>query len=245
MILRSAVLSHPADIESWLRSRGFFADDCIGLVSLPELYGSAFRPDDEATVSSLVALRAGGNYGKFEIEISYYYNHPGDTPAVHAHALDLVDGLFDRVGLTAPRAFLAKALAGSGPRLEETDGVTIEVIFPDPEPDQDFYKVIILLSRPLSREEWETWLSSGTIAEACRQANDDTQELLNLCRHLLREKQHSLADADWQLMFTGDEGDARTATFLSSTAGTLFLATGSDGTHTLSIVHTDGRLETL
>lgn len=239
------VMSDPFHLGSWLQAQDFHPREDLVLHTRADLFTCTFERDEGEGAISLVAQVTAAP-GWFEIGFSPYLV-PARWPQVRARLAALITALFEHHGATAaPLECLASAWTEVRDAQVQHAGTTVAMQVPEAEPDQaqeesgepDFVTLTVTIGRPLAPGEWERWCTSGPLHALRAQVLGTEQGLIAQCRQLLRTHQHPLADDELHVLFTQD------ATCILTSVRGPSLHLSQDGP-SLSIVHADGRVETL
>jgi hypothetical protein len=240
-----AVLSLPSTITTWLVDRGFGPIKQVNVTTLPDMYVAnlALRTNEADLLRGTVL--AGGPMNCLKLGLTCYCHSPSSWLATQALLTDIVTGLFERARVTSPRDLLTEAFDAREDRTLAIGDLTLEVVFPEREPDQDFDVVSVSLWRPLRQHEWEGWLSEGLISAA----HDEQKQLVDAmeaaCRRLLERNRHPLADRSLTHFMTSDDDGTLMGNFHTAAGESLWLRMEPKGEASLGIVYADGRLEEL
>jgi len=235
----------PVRLAQWLQAQGFAPTEGPVLHSGAGFFSRTFERDEGEDaipwVAQLIATPS-------QLEISFLpYCGLAQWPQARDRLAALVTALFEHHGLAAPPL---ECLAPAWPQLRDVQlvhaGISLALEVPEAEPDQgpddweglDFLTLTVRLSRPLAGGEWARWHAGGPLQAQQAQALSAEQDMIAQCRRLLRAHQHPLADSELRVLITQD------ATCILKNAQGLSLHLSLDEP-SLSIVHADGRVETL
>jgi hypothetical protein len=238
-----AVLPLPSTITAWLIESGFEQIKQIELAASPDMYVANLVLRMSGADPLRGSVVAGGPMGRLEFSLTSYAHSPSSWPATRALLNDTITELFERAGVAPPREFIGDALSVREDKILIEDDLTLEVIFPDREPDQDFDVVSISVRRPLRQNEWKAWLSKGLISSAHDEQKKQVQAMEATCRQLLEREQHPLADQVLTHFMTSEDDETLVATFHTAAGASVWLRMPPGEEPSLSIVHADGRLE--
>lgn len=231
---RTTPFDHPSTLIDYLLDHGF-RSGTEGVSLPPSTYGHVLWLQDGTEVpfsAQITATRPhlGLGFG------GCYRAQDRETVGQRLNAL--VAGLFAASGLEPPHSLLEDAFAVRGERALTRGLLSVDVVFPDPEPDQDFENIAIGVSRSLRPGEWEAWVEAGlfSAAETAQQAAEEAG------RATLRRHGHPLADASLTHVIGTNLGDERLDMFTTDTGSSIQVQTLGDG-HAVMIIGADGTLE--
>lgn len=231
---RTPPFDHPSTLIDYLVAHGF-RSGTEGVSLPPSTYGHVLWLQEEPAFQFSAQITAARSHLGLGFGGCY---RAQDGEAVGQRLNALVAGLFEASGLEPPPSLLEDMFAARGERALIRGGLSVDVVFPDPEPDQDFENIAIGVSRSLRPGEWEAWVEAGlfSAAETARHAAEEAG------RATLRRRGHPLADASLTHVIGTNLGDERMDMFTTDTGSSIQVLTRGDD-HAVMIIGVDGTLE--
>lgn len=231
---RTTPFDHPSTLIDYLLDHGF-RSGTEGVSLPPSTYGHVLWSHVEPAFPFSAQISATRPHLRLGFGGSY---RAQDREAVGQRLNALVVGLFAASGLEPPHSLPEDVFGVQGERALMRGPLSVDVVFPDPEPDQDFETIAISVSRSLSQGEWEAWVEAGLFSAA-----ETAQRLAEEAgRAILRRHGHSLADASLTHVIGTNLGDERLDMFTTDTGGSIQVETRC-AAHVVTVIGVDGTLE--